>query len=83
MASTKDKGSKSSGKDPGDLAKAAKGTSAGAEDVESMLGKSVHWVGRHPNEKYASRYGDAYEAWYSRGIEGAGSGEHMKILLGG
>ena len=53
------------------------------EDVESMLGKSVHWVGRHPNEKYASRYGDSYEAWYSRGIDGAGAGEHMKILLGG
>ena len=53
------------------------------EEVESMLGKPVHWVGRHPDDKYASRYGGSYEGWYTRGIEGAGGGDHMKILLGG
>ena len=50
------------------------------EDVESMLGKSVDWIGRHPEEKYANRYGEDYEGWYSRNIGGSG---HMKILLGG
>ncbi len=53
------------------------------EEVEGMMGKQVDWVGRHPEEKYASRYGPDYEAWYCRGIEGACGGEHMKILLGG
>ena len=48
--------------------------------VESMLGKQVEWIGKHPEEKYASRYGDAYNGWYVRDIAGAG---HMKILLGG
>jgi hypothetical protein len=50
------------------------------EDVESMLGKSVSWIGRHPEDKYANRYGAEYEGWYERNIGGAG---HMKILLGG
>jgi len=50
------------------------------ENVESMLGKPVDWVGVHPEEKYASRYGDKYEGWYTRSIGGA---SHMKILLGG
>ena len=50
------------------------------EQVESMLGKPVEWIGRHPEEKYASRYGEEYEGWYSRSI---GGGAHMKILLGG
>ena len=31
------------------------------EQVESMLGKSVEWIGRHPEDKYASRYGEEYE----------------------
>ena len=53
------------------------------EEVETMLGKSVEWIGRHPNEKYANRYGPDYEGWYNRGITGAGAGAHMKILLGG
>ena len=45
-----------------------------------MLGKTVEWIGRHENEKYAQRYGPAYEGWYRRKI---GSHSHMKILLGG
>lgn len=49
------------------------------EAVESLLGKQVQWVGRHPDEKYALRYGTDYEAWYSRDIGGSA---HMKILLG-
>ena len=53
-------------------------TSQGA--VESMLGKPVEWVGRHPNEKSAARYGPSYEACYSRNIGGK---SHLKILLGG
>ena len=53
------------------------------EEVESMLGKSVNWIGRHPEAKYADRYGPEYEGFYSRGITGAAGGEHMKILLGG
>jgi len=48
--------------------------------VESMLGKPVKWVGRHPEEKYAARYGPDYDGWYSRDIGGT---SHMKILLGG
>ena len=53
------------------------------EGVESLLGKKIEWVGRHPEAKYANRYdeyGD-YEGWYTRGI--AGGKAHMKILLGG
>ena len=50
------------------------------DEVESLLGKPVEWVGRHPEEKYASRYGTDYEGWYSRSIGGS---SHMKILLGG
>lgn len=53
------------------------------EAVEAMLGKEVDWKGRHPNEKYANRYGPDYEAWYCRGISGVCAGDHMKILLGG
>jgi hypothetical protein len=50
------------------------------EQVESMLGKPVEWIGKHPEEKYASRYGNSYNGWYLRDIAGTG---HMKILLGG
>ena len=50
------------------------------KEVESMLGKPVQWIGRHPEEKYANRYGENYDGWYSRSI---GGGDHMKILLGG
>ena len=50
------------------------------EEVESMLGKPVEWIGRHPEEKRASRYGDTHEGWYNRSIGGS---SHMKILLGG
>ena len=50
------------------------------EEVEAMLGKPVEWIGKHPEEKYAARYGDKYEGWYTRNIGGSA---HMKILLGG
>lgn len=50
------------------------------DQVRSMLGKPIEWIGKHPEEKYASRYGDAYNGWYVRDIAGSG---HMKILLGG
>ena len=50
------------------------------EEVEGMLGKQVNWVGRHPEDKYADRYGPEYEGFYSRSIGGK---DHMKILLGG
>ena len=53
------------------------------EEVEAALGKSVDWVGKHPDPKYADRYGPDYEAWYCRGISGTCGGDHMKILLGG
>jgi hypothetical protein len=53
------------------------------EEVEAMLGKPVDWVGRHPVEKWAQKYGPEYEGFYTRGISGAAPGEHMKILLGG
>jgi hypothetical protein len=53
------------------------------EQVEAMLGKSVEWVGRHPSEQYAKKYGPGYEGFYMRGITGAASAHHMKILLGG
>ncbi len=49
------------------------------EEVEALLGKSVEWVGRHPDSKYADRYGPGYEGWYNRNIGGS---SHMKILLG-
>ena len=52
------------------------------EEVESALGKTVQWVGKHPDKKYADRYGPDYEGWYTRGISGAAGGAHMKILLG-
>ena len=48
--------------------------------VEAMLGKPVEWIGKHPDEKSASRYGSRYEGWYNRNIGGS---SHMKILLGG
>ena len=50
------------------------------EEVEAMLGKPVDWIGRHPEEKRAERYGKDHEGWYSRDIGGTA---HMKILLGG
>ena len=58
------------------------------EAVESLLGKQVDWIGRHPVEKYAAKYGPAYEGFYSRGIAGStndsgGGHAHVKILLGG
>ena len=49
------------------------------EEVESLLGKPVEWIGTHPEQKYADRYGPEYQAWYSRVIGGS---PHMKILLG-
>ena len=52
------------------------------EEVEALLGKSVDWVGKHPNPKSAQRYGPDYEGWYCRGIGACGE-VHMKILLGG
>ncbi len=48
--------------------------------VQSMLGKDVSWVGRHPDDHYADRYGPEYEGFYDRVIGGK---SHMKILLGG
>jgi len=58
------------------------------EEVESLLGKQVQWIGRHPVEKYAAKYGPNYEGFYSRGITGpdqdtGGGNAHVKILLGG
>ena len=53
------------------------------EEVETMLGKKVAWLGRHPEDKYADKYGPSYEGFYTRGISGAAGGDHMKILLGG
>ena len=50
------------------------------EEVETMLGKPVEWIGRHPEEKRAERYGTSHEGWYNRDIGGS---SHMKILLGG
>jgi hypothetical protein len=52
------------------------------EEVEALTGKKVDWVGRHPEEKYADRYGPDFEGWYCRGI-GSCKSSHMKILLGG
>ena len=45
------------------------------EDVEKVLGKTVKWVGTHPEGKYPG-----YDGWYIRKI----GGEHqdMKIMLG-
>jgi hypothetical protein len=51
------------------------------KEVEAMIGKQIDWVGRHPEAKFADRYGPDYEGWYTRGI--AGGPAHMKILLGG
>jgi len=51
------------------------------DQVESLLRRSIEWIGRHPDEKYANRYGPDYDGWYTRGI--AGGAAHMKILLGG
>ena len=48
--------------------------------VEGMLGKPVEWIGRHPEDHYANRYGSEYEGFYKRNI---GGDPHMKILLGG
>jgi len=49
------------------------------ESVEALLGKSVDWIGRNPDEKFANRYGPDYEGWYYRNIGGS---PHLKILLG-
>ena len=48
--------------------------------TEAMLGKQVEWIGRHPEDHYADRYGPEYEGFYMRNI---GGDPHMKILLGG
>ena len=48
--------------------------------TEAMLGKQVVWIGRHPEDHYADRYGPEYEGFYMRNI---GGDPHMKILLGG
>ena len=48
--------------------------------VEQLLGKPVEWIGVHPEQKYADRYGPEFEGFYNRNIAGA---SHMKILLGG
>jgi hypothetical protein len=53
------------------------------EQVEAMLGKSIEWIGQHPEEKWANKYGPGYEGFYTRGITGPAAGAHMKILLGG
>jgi hypothetical protein len=50
------------------------------EEVEQFLGKTVEWVGNHPDEKYADRYGPNHAGWYTRSIGGSA---HLKILLGG
>jgi hypothetical protein len=50
------------------------------EEVEQFLGKTVKWVGNHPNKKYADRYGPDHSGWYTRSI---GGNAHLKILLGG
>ena len=52
------------------------------EEVEALTRKKVSWIGRHPEEKYADRYGPDYEGWYCRDI-GSCEKAHMKILLGG
>jgi len=43
-------------------------------DVEKVLGKTVEWIGAHPDGKYPKHPG-----WYRRKIAGK---SHMKILLG-
>ena len=53
----------------------------GGVHAHGLCGPEVEWVGRHPDEARAERYGPDYEGWYSRGI--GGGAEHMKILLGG
>jgi hypothetical protein len=58
------------------------------EEVEALLGKRVGWIGKHPVERYAAKYGPDYEGFYSRDIAGPGSdfgggNAHVKILLGG
>tara|TARA_Y100000296_G_C5119314_1_gene229501 strand:+ start:390 stop:713 length:324 start_codon:yes stop_codon:yes gene_type:complete len=44
------------------------------KDVEKVLGKTVEWIGPHPEGKYPG-----YDGWYSRGIGGS---QEMKIMLG-
>jgi hypothetical protein len=44
------------------------------EDVEKVLGKTVEWIGPHPEGKYPG-----YDGWYTRNI---GGGPQMKILVG-
>jgi hypothetical protein len=45
------------------------------EDVERVLGKTIQWVGVHPEGKYPG-----YDGWYIRKISGIH--EDMKIMLG-
>ena len=42
--------------------------------VEKVLGKTVKWVGAHPDGKYPGVTG-----WYERSI---GGHDHLKIMLG-
>jgi len=44
------------------------------EDVEKVLGKSVEWLGQHPEGKYPG-----YDGWYERDIGGS---QQMKIMVG-
>jgi len=44
------------------------------ESAEQTLGKSVQWIGEHPEKRYPG-----YDGWYKRTIAGK---EEMKILLG-
>lgn len=44
------------------------------KDVEKIIGKSVKWIGKHPDGKYPD-----YNGFYSRELGGA---SHIKILLG-
>ena len=45
------------------------------DEVERVLGKTVEWVGEHPEGKYPG-----YNGWYVRKI--SGMHEEMKILVG-
>jgi len=49
---------------------------ADQETVERAVGKSVNWIGVHPEGKYPG-----YDGWYTRGFSGAPKAE-MKIVLG-
>ena len=45
------------------------------QDVEEVLGKTVKWIGPHPENKYPE-----YDGWYIRKIGGVH--EDMKLMLG-